>query len=826
MEYFEIFPWHKNFETGIALIDEQHRKLVDILNDLAAHLANRSHAITLNKVFDELAEYADYHFQSEEKIWREHFGDDEWFSQHEKTHESFIGKVVALRSEQSEKSLDEVIQGIVSFLTQWLAYHILDSDKRLAMAVAALQQGQSLEQAKLHANEQMSGLMSVLIETVLSMYDSLSSRTMDLMRERSLRKQAEDALQASETRLQAVLESSGESVWDWDMASSQSESSQQPLPLIDLSGTAETSEPGGAHIHPDDIAGVGAALQAHLDGHSEFFVHKYRMMHANGSWSWLLTRGKVVSRDEQGAALRMVGTQTDVTERELASLLYQHSNQAMLVTDANNRVIGVNPAFSEITGYRADEVVGQPPCYFAVEKHGEGFGEEIKQGLEENGCWEGEVYNKRSDGEYYPEHLSINTVTDAGNGVSHYIALFSDISEIKQAEESKKRLERDLQQAQKMESLGQLTGGIAHDFNNLLAIINGYSTLTLEQCTEQGDERLAGYMRHVTNASDRATRLVAQMLAFSRSDKGDDMPIDLAPLVKEDIKLLRASLPSTIEIRSELASELPSVSMDPTQLHQILMNLAVNARDAMQGAGSLTIRLGCARGVDSRSPVTHKPVRGDWIELAVSDSGSGIDAETAQKIFQPFFTTKAPGKGTGMGLSVIYGIMENHGGHILLDSEPGKGSTFRMLFAPLQQQAGVTDASEQEKDAVIQGDGSEILVVDDELSLGIFMEELLKAYGYRATSMADSSEALALFQKDPSRFAMLITDQTMPGMTGMELIRRLREVRPELPVILCTGYSDKVDAQGAADLDIPFFEKPVDDEKLLNTIAEKLHQAE
>jgi hemerythrin-like metal-binding protein len=232
MEFFEIFPWHKNFETGIELIDEQHKKLVDILNELAAHLANRSHEITLNQVFDDLAAYADYHFKSEEQIWKSHFKGDEWYSSHEQTHGSFIDKLTKLKNAQSEKPLDEVVQGIVSFLTHWLAYHILDSDKRLAMAVHAMEQGSTLEQAKLHANEQMSGLMTTLIETVLSMYDNLSARTMDLMREKSLRKQAEEALLASEERLQAVLESSGDSVWDWDINSPRSHSGKSEWIVI------------------------------------------------------------------------------------------------------------------------------------------------------------------------------------------------------------------------------------------------------------------------------------------------------------------------------------------------------------------------------------------------------------------------------------------------------------------------------------------------------------------------------------------------------------------------------------------------------------------
>ncbi|MDH5484862.1 MAG: response regulator [Gammaproteobacteria bacterium] len=394
-----------------------------------------------------------------------------------------------------------------------------------------------------------------------------------------------------------------------------------------------------------------------------------------------------------------------------------------------------------------------------------------------------------------------------------------DVTDRKLAEQERARMQSELQQAQKMESLGQLTGGIGHDFNNLLGIINGYTGLALKKYHGSGDEKLIQYLENIKQAGNRATDLVAQMLLFSRNEKIDDVPLNLSNLLENDLKMLRSTLPTTIEIETDFEAGLPDVLMDPTQLNQMLMNLVINARDAMEGVGKLMIQLRWAHGLDTEATVSHKPIQGDWIELSVSDSGSGIDLETAKNIFDPFFTTKEPGKGTGMGLSVIYRIMENHNGHILLESEPGIGSKFRLLFPPLTEDI-IYNSGAMEHGDIPEGDGSEILVVDDESMLAFHMSELVKSYGYEATMLDDSTDALMLFKQAPDRFSMLITDQTMPKMTGLELIEKLRNIRPELPVIMCTGYSDKIDASSAADLNIAYITKPVNVEKLLLKVAE------
>ena len=298
MVFFEIFPWTSNFETGISEIDEQHKVLVNILNQLAAHLANRSDEIKLNAIFDELADYADYHFKSEEKIWSEYFHEDEWYTNHEHTHGSFIEEVTALRNNSDEKSLDDVVYNVVTFLSKWLAYHILDTDKRMALAVKDVQSGYSLEQAKANASEQMAGFMKIVIETVLTMYESLSTRTLDLMREKALRLQAEEALVRSEERWQFMLEGDSDNVWDWDIEHNAIIQSGNQTSVFAILNNHLKNDGDESEIYSLDINEVNADLHAHLDGKTDFYVNKHRMLQKTGSWSWILSGGKVVSRDK------------------------------------------------------------------------------------------------------------------------------------------------------------------------------------------------------------------------------------------------------------------------------------------------------------------------------------------------------------------------------------------------------------------------------------------------------------------------------------------------------------------------------------------------
>ncbi len=433
IEYFEIFPWNQNFETGIAIVDEQHKRLVEILNGLAAHLANCANLSTLNDIFAELADYADYHFKTEEQVWAEYLEGDTWYISHQETHTSFMDEVVRLKQEEGKKPFDEVIQNIVSFLSHWLAYHILDTDKRMAKMLQAMQAGKDREAARNQANAEMNGAMRLLIDTVLKMYDSLSTRSMALMREKTLRKQAEAKLLNSEARWRFILESNRENVWDWDISNDQLDFSETHI--FNVVGLQEDNEPSKPHIHPQDMPTVRAEIQKHFRGESDFFSTKYRVLGAHGGWSWRLSRGKVVSWGNEGQPLRMVGTQTDITERELAALIYRHSSQAMFITDIDNRIASINAAFSQITGYEQADVIGKSPQVLVSEQHNDHFCQYLWAAVQKTGSWQGEMSYQRKNGDIYPAVLNVNTINNAKGNIDHYIVLFSDISEKKQADD-------------------------------------------------------------------------------------------------------------------------------------------------------------------------------------------------------------------------------------------------------------------------------------------------------------------------------------------------------------------------------------------------------
>ena len=429
---FEIFPWNGNFETGIEEIDLQHKKLVEILNRLATHLAGRSDETTLNEAFDELAAYADYHFKSEEAVWARFLKEDDSYGRHEAAHHRFIDDVLALKAQESSKPIDTILHEIVTFLTKWLAHHIFDDDKRMAKVVLAMEAGSALEEAKRIAEAEMAASAELLIETVLTMYEAISSRTLELMREKVLREEAEAALESSEERWNVLLEGGMENVWDWDIGRNRVSKTEEKSPLFEVAA----GEPGGApRIHPADLETMKREFQSHLDGETEFYTGKYRVLRDNGSWSWFLSRGKVVSRDEEGRPLRMVGTHSDITERELASQIFKNSSQAMMVCDMHNKMIGINPAFSEITGFSAEEVLGQDPRILASGQHDENFFKEMWQAILTRGEWRGEIYNRRKNGEIYPELLMINTIRGPKGEIDHFFAIFDDISEQKRAAE-------------------------------------------------------------------------------------------------------------------------------------------------------------------------------------------------------------------------------------------------------------------------------------------------------------------------------------------------------------------------------------------------------
>lgn len=392
-----------------------------------------------------------------------------------------------------------------------------------------------------------------------------------------------------------------------------------------------------------------------------------------------------------------------------------------------------------------------------------------------------------------------------------------DITAQKRDEQEKDELENRLQQAQKMEAIGTLAGGIAHDFNNILAVILGYTDLAREDAPPGTD--LDKDLEEILVAANRAKDLVKQILAFSRQTEVEHLYMKMQPLIKESLGMIRSSIPSTINIVEEIDSRCGAVLADPSQVHQILMNLCTNAYHAMENTGgtlSVALKMICIED-DDKNMLLHL-LPGEYAKFTVADTGVGIGPDVVRKIFDPYFTTKEVGKGTGMGLAIIHGIMKECGGTITVDSKLGEGATFDVYF-PVVKQESLPLIQEQED---IPRGNERVLLIDDEEILADMGKDMLERLGYHVTACYNSAQALELFKNDPKNFDLVITDQTMPGMTGVDLACKMLAIQATIPIILCTGYSNLIDDESTKDLGIKELAlKPLSK----NTIAKLIRKA-
>jgi PAS domain S-box-containing protein len=456
--------------------------------------------------------------------------------------------------------------------------------------------------------------------------------------------------------------------------------------------------------------------------------------------------------------------------------------------------VDINEGFSKLTGFTRDDVIGKTSLEKGLWCHREDR-EALLRGLKEQGYYENlEADFRRKDGSLARGLMSARVIHL--QGVPHIISISRDITERKRAEEERRVLEARLQRAEKMEAIGTLAGGIAHDFNNILMAIIGFAELAKsEEDRANRDECLS----QVMVACKRAKDLVNQILTFSRMQETEKQPIQLNLLIKEGIKLLRSSIPSTIEIREAIGTKPTVVIADPTQMHQVLMNLCANSAHAMrQSGGILQISLKHEEIGRRSDPATHGLAAGWYAKLVVSDTGQGIDQSNMDRIFDPFYTTKRQGEGTGLGLSVVYGIVKSCGGAIDVASKPGQG-TMITVYLPL---AASSDAVANHVEPEIPGGHEHVLYVDDEAMLVDLGERMLRKLGYQVTTRTSSIEALELFRSRHGDFDLVITDMTMPNMTGADLAREMLAIRPDLPIILCTGYSEIMTAERARELGI------------------------
>jgi diguanylate cyclase (GGDEF)-like protein/hemerythrin-like metal-binding protein/PAS domain S-box-containing protein len=448
----EVFPWNKNFEVGVPLIDEQHQKLVDLLNVLAGHLAYQSDIPTLNNVFNDLAEYAIYHFQAEERIWHAFFPEDPWETKHKDDHRRFLATVNRIMGGKTVRPLDQLIEEILTFLTQWLAFHILDTDMRMAKVVLAVQSGIPLARAKAQADQEMSGAMKQLIETMLSMYDALSSRTMQLAKEVVERQKAEQASLETLDRLQKIASQVPGLVFQFQLfpdGSSRIPYANEAIHTIYRVSPEEVSEDATkvlAALHPDDIENFKASFRASAQNLTPW-RQEYRLKFDDAPLCWLF--GNALPQLQTDGSVLWHGFITDITKQKqdevdlrIAATAFELQD-AMLVTDANNIILKVNQAFTRITGYGTEEVIGRNPNLLSSGLHDQAFYKAMWDSINCTDAWQGEIWNRRKNGEVFPEWLIITAVKeseDRSKPVNHYVASFSDITSRKAAEEEIKQL--------------------------------------------------------------------------------------------------------------------------------------------------------------------------------------------------------------------------------------------------------------------------------------------------------------------------------------------------------------------------------------------------
>jgi signal transduction histidine kinase/CheY-like chemotaxis protein len=423
-------------------------------------------------------------------------------------------------------------------------------------------------------------------------------------------------------------------------------------------------------------------------------------------------------------------------------------------------------------------------------------------------------------------HIRAMASFDESGNIIFVSGSHSDISDKKQTLFERQRLEVQLRQSHKMKALGQLTGGIAHDFNNILASIMGYAELSKEFLMNDSERRLASYQDEILIAGARARDLISQLLTYSRDSGGNSSNVSLQPLVKEVVKLLKSSFPTTINIKLNIENDLPNIIIDPIQIEQVIMNHCLNSKEAMNGKGQISISLSYEK-IDSNHErickSCHEAFNGGFVVFTIDDTGVGIDLKAINKIFDPYVTTKEFGDGPGMGLSVIHGIVHQHNGHICVNSILGKGASFELYF-PAVKSTNQTETKINNLPLVDATDKLNILVVDDEKPVADYLGEYLKLHGYQTTVFTNSVEALDLVKSDPGQFDLLITDLTMPNLTGIELAKECSKITKEMLVIVCSGNNELIDASKYNEPSIKeIISKPFIGSQLLSTVATVLN---
>jgi two-component system cell cycle sensor histidine kinase/response regulator CckA len=645
------------------------------------------------------------------------------------------------------------------------------------------------------------------------------------------RKRSENALRMSEERFELMARATNDAVWDWDLVANRiwwnvGVRSFLGYPPDHLGTDLDWWR---AHIHPEDRERVISCIRSVIDGGGRFWLDEYRYLCADGSYACVFDRGYVI-HDDRGKAVRMIGAMMDITDRKRAEEALRETNETLrtlvqasplgiAVCDAEQKLRIWNPAAERIFGWRAHEVLGRPMPSLAPLDREDAFALLSVRVLRGEALTGMEFRSQKRDGSPVDLSVSMAPLRDARGSISGTMAVVADITGRKLAEEQKEQLEEQLRQSQKMEAIGKLAGGIAHDFNNLLTAVSGYAELLHGKFEVNDPNRV--YADEILRSSGRAAALTRQLLAFSRRQVLQPRVLDLNGVVRGVDGLLRRLIGENIELHTALDPNLGPIKADQGQVEQIIMNLAVNGRDAMAKGGALTIETRNVTLDDSYTTAHNRARKGPHILLAVSDTGCGMSAETQSHMFEPFFTTKEQGKGTGLGLATVYGIVKQSGGDIWVYSEVGRGSTFKVY---LPRTDGAPEAPRRETTRMRPKRGSEtILLAEDAEVLRRLLREILVQNGYTVLLAGNGEEALRRSREHPGPIHLLVTDMVMPQMSGRELASRLVPQRPETKVLYMSGYTEEAIAtHGVLDAGTAFLEKPFSPDSLARKVREIL----
>ena len=647
------------------------------------------------------------------------------------------------------------------------------------------------------------GATDYLLKDRLTRLGQAVEQALEQQHLRNARRQAEQSLRQAEEKYRSIFENAVEGIFQSTPAGrfiTVNPALVRMLGYTSAQALLERISDRGQHLYVETFC--RAEFIRHMAEHGAVSGFEAQLYRQDGSALWTSINARAVY-DARRVLLYYEGTIEDITERKRTEEalreseeryrdLFEHANDLIYTHDLTGHFTSINRMGEQTTGYSRDEILQMNLHHLVAPTH-----LALARQMLANNCagaasttYELDIVTK--GGQRVTLEVSTRLISQAGQPL--------EVQGIARNITERQLLEAQLRQAQKMEAIGTLASGIAHDFNNILAAILGYSELTLDEVPPAS--RARQHLQQVLAAGVRAKELVQQILLFSRQTEQARQPVHLAPLVTEALALLRAALPATIELRQVLADDIGVIVADPTQIHQVLLNLCTNAAQAMRDTGGmLTVGLDTCERVADLPAGAPRLTPGPYVRLTVRDTGHGMTPAILERIFEPFFTTKDVGEGTGLGLAVVHGIIANHGGAIWVDSAPGHGTTFA-VYLPRSDRATAPVISPEE--AVPTGHEC-LLFVDDEDMLARLGQVALERLGYEVVVCTSGLEALDTFRVAPERFALVITDHTMPHMTGIDLTHALRRIRPALPIILCTGSNDLIMAEKARALGIEAF---------------------